>query len=248
MDHFVYVAASAARETMLAQANNANNLANASTTGFRTDLLMAKSALVVDPSRNMTTRIFGMMDSSGIDFSEGMINTTGRDLDVAVNGQGWIAVLAADGSEAYSRRGDLRVDQFGQLVDGAGSQVMGNSGPIALPPFSQLEVGADGIISIVAVGESPNTLSQIDRIKLVNPDREMLVKNVDGTIRTRTGEEVEADAAVSLLSGSLESSNVNTVESMVRMIELSRQFESHIKMMKTAEELSQSSVQLMSMS
>jgi flagellar basal-body rod protein FlgF len=248
MDNFVYVAASGARETMLAQANNANNLANASTTGFRNDLLMARSALVVDPSRNMTTRIFGMMETSGIDFSEGTINTTGRELDVAVNGQGWIAVLASDGSEAYSRRGDLRVDQFGQLVDGAGSQIMGKSGPIALPPFSQLEVGADGTISIVAVGETPNTLSEIDRIKLVNPGREMLVKNEDGTIRTREGEEIDADPAVSLLSGSLESSNVNTVESMVRMIELSRQFESHIKMMKTAEELNQSSVQLMSMS
>lgn len=248
MDQFVYIAASGARETMVAQSNNSNNLANASTTGFRNDLLMARSAMLVDSSQSMTTRIFGMMESSGIDFSEGMINATGRELDVAINGPGWIAVLASDGSEAYSRRGDLRVDQFGQLVDGAGSQIMGNSGPIALPPFSQLEVGGDGTISIVAVGESPNTLSEVDRIKLVNPNTDMLVKNEDGTIRTRGGEAVQVDTAVSLFSGSLESSNVNAVESMVRMIELSRQFEGHVKMMKTAEELSQSSMQLMSMS
>lgn len=248
MDHFVYVAASGARETMLAQANNANNLANASTTGFRSDLLMARSAMVVEPGRDMTTRIFSMMESSGIHFREGRMNATGRELDVAINGAGWIAVLAADGSEVYSRRGDLRVDQSGQLLDGAGRQLIGKRGPIALPQFSKLEVGADGTISMVAVGEASNTLAEVDRIKLVNPARELLVKSEDGNIRTRTGGKAIPDAGVSLISGSLESSNVNTVESMVRMIELSRQFENHVKVMKTAEELSQSSIKLMSMS
>ncbi|HDY82112.1 MAG: flagellar biosynthesis protein FlgF [Gammaproteobacteria bacterium] len=246
MDHLVYIAASGAGETMLAQAVNTHNLANASSVGFRADLISAQSALL--SGEQMGSRVYSGMHNSGVDFREGVINSTGRDLDVAINGKGWIVVMAPDGSEGFSRRGDLHIDEFGQLIDGAGQQIMGNSGPIALPPYSSIAIGADGTVSIVPLGEDPNTLAAIDRIKLVNPDTMQMNKGAGGVIQMVSGEEVAADANVTLLSGSLESSNVDSVGAMVRMIELSRQFEHHIKIMKVAEQLDQASTQLMSLS
>ena len=231
---------------MLAQAVNAHNLANASTAGFRADLLSARSAYMDGESAD--TRVYAPMRNTGIDFSRGAINATGRNLDVAVNGDGWMAVSLPEGGEAYTRRGDLRVDEFGQLANGDGMQILGESGPIAVPPFSEISVGADGTVSIVPLGEDPDSTVVVDRIKLVNPDTAQLGKGEDGVIRLAGGGEAPADAAVRLIPGSIESSNVDTVAAMVRMIELSRQFESHVKIMNTAEQLDQSSAQLMSLS
>lgn len=246
MDHLLYIAASGARETMVSQAVNANNLANASTVGFRADLLSAASAYVVGDGH--ASRTYGALKGRGPDLTEGVVENTGRDLDLAINGQGWMAVVGPDGAESYTRRGDLRVTEYGQLLNGAGEAVLGNAGPIALPPFSELEVGGDGTISIVPVGEAPNTLVVVDRIKLVNPDPATLVKNRDGVIKLADGGEATPSASVRLVSGALESSNVNTVASMVEMIELSRAFEMHIKMIKTAENLDRSSAELMRLS
>tara|TARA_R110000823_G_scaffold47903_12_gene121857 strand:+ start:8359 stop:9102 length:744 start_codon:yes stop_codon:yes gene_type:complete len=247
MDHLVYVAASGAREAMLAQALNTHNLANASTAGFRGDLISATSAYV-NGSAAGATRVFAGMHNTGVDFSHGTINATGRNLDVAVNGEGWIAVADAQGGEALTRRGDLRVDEFGQLINGAGRQVLGESGPIALPPYSEIMLGADGTVSIVPLGEKPDSTAVVDRIKLVNPDNAGLAKGKDGLIRMLDGEELVADAGVRLIPGSIEASNVDTVGSMVQMIELSRQFENHTRMMKVAEQLDQSSAELMKLS
>ena len=246
MDHLLYIAASGARETMLAQAANTHNLANASTAGFRADLVTAQSAYL--SGEGYESRAFAGMKGRGVDFREGMVNATGRDLDISINGPGWLTVQAADGSEAYSRRGDLRVNELGQVLNGVNQPLIGNAGPIALPPFSDIAIGGDGTISIVPLGENPSTLAVVDRIKLVNPDTSLLAKGSDGLVRMKSGEQAVPDAAVGLTSGSLESSNVNPVESMVRMIELARQFESHVKMMKTAEELDGSSAELMRLS
>lgn len=246
MDHLLYVAASGARETMLAQAANTHNLANASTTGFRADLVTSQTAYLSGEGHE--SRAFSGMRDRGVDFREGVINATGRTLDVAVNGQGWMAVQAPDGSEVLSRRGDLRINEFGQLFNGVSQPVMGNAGPIALPPYSDIAIGSDGTVSIVPLGEDPNTLAVVDRIKLVNPDTSLLKKNEQGFVHMTNGEELLPDAGVKLVSGALESSNVNSVESMVRMIELARQFETHVKMMKTAEELDRSSAELMRLS
>lgn len=247
MDHFVYIAASGAGEAMFAQAINAHNLANASTTGFRADLLVAQSARV--SGGGLESRVFAGIQNQGVDFREGTISVTGRELDVAINGKGWLAIMAPDGSEAYSRRGDLRINQYGQLMNGVGQQVLGNSGPIAVPPFTTISIASDGTVSMVPLGEDPNTLAVVDRIKLVNPDHALLSKNETGLIQTiEPGSEAEADASVRLVQGSLESSNVDSVAAMVRMIELSRQFETHTKMMETAKELDRSSAELMSMS
>lgn len=246
MDRMLYIAAAGARESLVAQAINSHNLANASTVGFRADLAAAASAYVTGDGYQ--SRAYGMVRAAGVDLREGAIEVTGRPLDIALNGPGWFAVQAPDGSEAYSRRGDLRVTELGQLLNGAGLPVMGNAGPVSLPPFQQLEIGGDGTISIQPLGEAPNTLAEVDRIKLVNPEPEQLVKGEDGLLRLAGNQEGLADASVTLISGALESSNVNPVESMVRMIELSRNFEAQVKVLRTAQENDRAAAEMMRIS
>ena len=234
MDRLLFVAMSGANETMSAQAINSNNLANASTTGFRADFQNALSQQV--EGEGFPSRVYATVEDAGVDYSAGSIMSTGRELDAAINGQGFFAIQAADGGEAYTRAGDFRVDNLGRLTTGAGHPVLGNGGPISVPAHSKLEIGADGTISIQPLGQSANTLAIVDRIKLVNPSHDQLQKGLDGLIRVRDGGVAVADAGVSVVSGSLETSNVNTVGALVRMIELARQYETHIKMMQTAEQ------------
>lgn len=246
MDRMLYIAMTGAREIMTSQAVNTNNLANASTTGFRADMETFLSKSVQGPG--FPSRVYAVIDGAGVDLSGGSIQSTGRELDVAVKGSGWIAVQAPNGAEAYSRAGDLRVNSFGLLTTGAGHPVLGEGGPIAVPPNGKLDIGADGTITVQPLGQGINALAIVDRIKLVNPPADALMKGEDGLMKLRGGAEAEADAAVTLVSGALESSNVNAVESMVRMIELARQFETQVKMMKTAEENDRAAAKLMSMS
>ena len=246
MDKLLYVAMTGAKQTRLAQAISTHNLANANTTGFHADLQNSRSVAVSGPGHQ--SRVYSVTEGAGVDMSNGPILATGRELDVAVNGEGWIAIQSPDGSEAYTRAGDLRVNSSGLLTTGAGYSVMGNGSPIAVPPFEKLEIASDGTISIRPLGQGASTLAIVDRIKLVNPPASELKKSDDGLIR-HTGEKPPAvDASVRLQSGALESSNVNTVEAMVKMIELARQFETQIKVMQTAEENDRASAQLMRMS
>ena len=159
-----------------------------------------------------------------------------------------MAIQGADGEEAYSRRGDLTVDNLGQLTDGAGRPILGNNGPIAVPPFSEIEIGKDGTISIQPLGQPPNALAIVDRIKLVQVDEEQLYKAPDGMLRLPEGVDAEISGEIQLLSGTLESSNVNTIETMVRMIDLARRFEAQIKMMETSEENARSMTSVMRIS
>lgn len=250
MDRMLYVAMSGAKQIMLAQAVNNNNLANVSTAGFRADLDAFRSMPVFGPG--YPSRVYNMTERPGTDMSAGALTTTGRELDVAVNGQGWITVQAPDGSEAYTRAGDLRVSVNGQLETGAGHPVMGNGGPIAVPPFEKIEIGADGTISVLPIGQAPNALAVVDRIKLVNPLSRDMEKGVDGLMRVKAingqGGDAPPDATVSLAGGVLESSNVNAVEAMVKMIELSRHYETQIKMMRVAQENDVAATQMMRIS
>ncbi len=236
MDRMLYLAMSSAKQTMVAQAVNSNNLANATTTGFKQDLEQFRSMPVYGDG--MPSRVYAMAERPATDLSAGTLNSTGRELDVAVSGDGWIAVQSNDGSEAYTRAGDLRLDANGMLTTGSGLPVIGNNGgPIVVPPAEKLEIGADGTISIRPVGQAPNVLAEVDRIKLVNPAADEVTKGTDGLIRMKEeGAVADPDAGVQLISGALEGSNVNTVESMVKMIELQRQYEMQVKMMKNAEE------------
>lgn len=217
-----------ARQVMRAQAINANNLANASTDGFRAELAHITSLEDVDGMRSTP------------DLRQGMVRTTGNALDISINGEGWIAVLTPEGTEGYTRRGDLQVDAFGQLTNGAGQAILGDAGPIALPPFANVEIGADGSISIQPLGDPASSRTEVDRIRLVSLDERQLRRGGDGVLRLPDGQAAEPDASVRLQSGSVEGSNVNAVSEMLRMMDLARQFEAQVQLMKTAEEDSSS--------
>lgn len=245
MDRMLYIAMSGAKETMLSQAVHTHNLANANTTGFRADLESFVSLQVHGPG--YASRAYALEQGQGVDLTPGGLLTTGRDLDVAVKGEGWIAVQAPDGSEAYTRAGDLQIDSTGILRTAAGLPVLGNGGPVAVPPYEQIMIGVDGTISVRPVGQGPEALAVVDRIKLVRPAHDQLVKGEDGLIRTRNGAPAPADADVELVQGALESSNVNAVEAMVSLIELSRRYEMQVKLMRAAEENDRQSSQLLRM-
>ena len=234
MDRMLYLSMSAASNTMAAQAVNSHNLANVNTTGFKADLSQFRSMPVfgeVYPSR-----VYAMEERPGTDFNPGSLSHTGRDLDIAINGDGWIVVQAADGSEAMTRSGDLRVSNIGLLENGAGQLVMGDSGPIAMPPYQQIDIGSDGTITIRPVGQDEKTLATVGRIKLVNPLKEDLYKGEDGLFRLKDGGQAPVDASVLVTAGVLEGSNVNTVHALVKMIELSRKFEMQMQAMATVKE------------
>nr|WP_218584024.1 flagellar basal body rod protein FlgF [Pseudomonas akapageensis] len=230
----LYVAMTGASQNALAQKAHANNLANISTSGFQRDLEQARSMPVFGDS--FPARAYAMSERPATDFTPGAMQETGRDLDVAVGGEGWIAVQAPDGSEAYVRTASMNVDALGVLRAGNGMPVMGNAGPIAVPPEQKIEVGQDGTISIRAMGEGPRVMAEVDRIKLVKPDLKQMTKGLDGLIHTKDGKPAAADASVQVVSGFIEASNVNAVEEMTSVLALSRQFELHIKMMNTAKE------------
>lgn len=235
MDRMIYIAMDAANQTARAQAVNANNLANASTTAFRADLEALRSISV--DGAGYASRAYSQTYQTGVDLSSGSMMTTGRTLDVALSGKGYIAVQAKDGTEAYTRRGDLKVTSNGQLLTGAGNPVIGNGGPIALPPFEKLEIGVDGTITIRGIGQSAAALTVVDRIRLVDPDGKRLSKNEQGLlVLPQEDARPNAGASVRISSGTLESSNVNAIEAMVAMLDLARQFELNIKMVKSAED------------
>ncbi|PAA31509.1 flagellar biosynthesis protein FlgF [Pseudomonas fragi] len=246
MDKYLYVAMTGASQNALAQKAHANNLANISTNGFQRDLEQARSMPVFGDS--FPARAFALTERPATDFSPGALVETGRDLDVAVSGDGWLAVQAPDGSEAYVRTASMNVDALGILRAGNGMPIMGNGGPIAVPPQQQIEVGEDGTISIRAQGEGPRVMAQVDRIKLVQPDLKTMSKGLDGLIHTSDGQPAPADANVRVTSGFLEASNVNAVDEMTSVLALSKQFELHIKMMNTAKEDDQAMTRVLSIS
>jgi len=234
MDRMIYLAMTAANQMLTAQAVAANNLANASTTGFKADYDAFRAMPVFGPGH--PTRVFGMVERPGINFEEGEVHATGNEMDIAIAGRGFIAVQAPDGSEAYTRAGKLQITVNGQLVTGPGHPVLGNGGPIALPQSESLLIGEDGTISIRPLGQEATTLAELDRIKLVAPEFSELVKGEDGLFRMRDGTSAVADAGVSIRKGYLEESNVNVVSEMISMIEHARQYELAVKAMRGAQE------------
>lgn len=243
MDKLLYVAMTGAKETLRAQATNNHNLANASTTGFRADLEAFQSRTVA--GSGFASRVYATNGRTGWDDTAGSLVATGRALDVAVQGKGFIAVQGRDGREAYTRAGDLRVDPSGLLLTGAGHPVLGDGGPITVPPHTAIEIGSDGTLSVVPQGSGPETTAAIGRIKLVAADPAALVRGEDALFHPADGAPVPADATVRLATGVLESSNVNVAEAMVQMIELSRHFELQVKAMRTAEENAAAAAQLL---
>jgi flagellar basal-body rod protein FlgF len=189
--------------------------------------------------------VYAMAERPAVNFTPGTLETTGNDLDVAVDGEGFLAVVARDGTEAYTRAGDLRLNSNGQLETGNGLPVLGNGGPVALPPAESILIASDGTVSIRAVGQGSDALATIDRLKLVKPDLKQLVKGEDGLFRLKSGANAEADGSVRVVQGALETSNVNAVSEMINMITYQRNYELQVKAMQTAQENDAAATQLM---
>lgn len=231
MDRLIYTAMTGAKHAMEQQATTANNLANINTTGFRAQLDSFRAVQV--QGEGLPTRAFVVDATVGSDFRPGVIQQTGRELDVALQSQGWLVVQAADGSEAFTRNGSLQVNESGLLQTREGLAVMGDGGEISLPPDGQIAIAKDGTISIRS---NTGSTSSVGRIKLVNPPEDQLVRGEDGLFRLKDGGTAEIDINAVLVSGALESSNVNPVNEMVNMIAQARLYDMHIKLLQNAEQ------------
>jgi flagellar basal-body rod protein FlgF len=233
MDRLIYTAGSGAKHILEQQATTSNNMANLNTTGFRAQLDTFRAVPV--QSEGLPTRTFVVNNTVGADFSSGPLQLTGRDLDVAIKGPGWIAVQNADGSEAYTRNGALQMSPNGVLTTTSGATIAGEGGPITIPPDVTITVGGDGTISTVSTAERPAAPVILGRIKLVNPSEKDLVRGDDGLFRLKDGATAQPDPAVRVAGGALEGSNVNAVDAMVSMIGLARSFETQMSLLKNAE-------------
>jgi flagellar basal-body rod protein FlgF len=232
MDRVIYTSMTGAKHLMYRQETLAQNLANANTTGYRADVV----ALRAVPARGQEagTRVFTVETTIGSDFSTGPMTATGRNLDVAIQGPGWLAVQAPDGNEAYTRAGSLQIGADGTLQLPHGLPVQGDGGPIAIPADAHVQIAPDGTVSVKTAGQV--AVTTVGRLKLVNPPQQELVKGADGLFRLESGDPAEADPNVRLASGTLEGSNVNVVESMIGMIAAARQFELQMKLLSSAEQ------------
>ena len=246
MDRLIYTAMSGAKHILEQQATVSHNLANATTTGFRAQIDQFRAVPI--QGAILATRAFVVDSTTGSDFRGGAIQHTGRELDVAVQGDGWVAVQAADGSEGYTRNGSLKLDENGQLLTRDGLTVLGDGGPLSIPPGRNIAVAKDGTISVVPDGSAATGLTAIGRMKLVNPPEADLVRGDDGLYRLKDGTPAGADLDVTVISGALESSNVNVVDGMVSMISLARQFDMQMKLLQYAENNDSKAAQLLSMS
>jgi flagellar basal-body rod protein FlgF len=244
MDRLIYTAMTGAKHILDQQATTAHNLANATSTGFKAQIDSFRAVPVI--SEGLPTRAFVVDATVGADFNSGAIQSTGRDLDVAIQGEGWLVVQRADGSEGYTRNGSLKVSENGVLQTATRLTVMGDGGPISIPPDVAISIAKDGTISSVQNGTLPGPSNVIGRLKLVNPPESTLTRASDGTFVTPSGT-AEVDVNVNVVNGALESSNVNVVDAMVTMISLARQFETQMKLIQNAENNANKASQLLSM-
>jgi flagellar basal-body rod protein FlgF len=239
MDRMIYLSMSGAKATLQRQDILAHNLANVSTPGFRAE--MAAFRAVPVQGDGASTRVYALESTPGHSDAPGVVQSTGRSLDVAVSGKSWLAVQALDGTEAYTRGGALDVGAEGQLVTRSGLPVLGDGGPITVPANAQIEIGSDGTVT----GKVGNARSQLlGRLKLVTPEA-ALSRGGDGLFRSAAGE-LDADPLARVQQGALEGSNVSAVETMVAMIAAARQFEQQMKMLQTAEQKEQAATRLLS--
>ncbi|TKB58218.1 flagellar basal body rod protein FlgF [Ferrimonas aestuarii] len=244
MDNMLYIAASGASQNMNALGVHANNLANARTDGFKADLHQARSMQAF--GEGLPTRVFAMTERPASNFDGGAIKTTQRDLDVAIKGEGWFVVEDLQGNEALSRNGSLKVDESGLLLNSHGDPMVGENGPILLPlPIEKVEIASNGVITVRPAGAPANEMEEIGQLKLVNPEINTLTKGEDGLFRNLDNNDYVADINVEVLSGAIEGSNVSPVHELVGMIEMQRQFDMQLKMMKTAEENDRSAAKLL---
>lgn len=245
MDRLIYTAMTGASQVMQQQAAVSENLANASTPGFRAVLNTFRAVPLVGDG--LPTRTFVVDSTTGADFTPGVLQQTGRELDVAVNGAGWVAVQGPDGREAYTRNGSFQITPNGVLQTRTGLNVVGDAGPITIPPDTAVTIAKDGTISTVPTDPAQAASAvAVGRLKLVNPDPVQMERGADGLFRQKSGAAAAADEKVEVVPGSLEGSNVNTVESLVTMISLARKFDMQMKMLQSADNNAQKASQVLS--
>ncbi len=245
MDRLIYTAMTGASHILQQQAAVGQNLSNVDTPGYRAAINAFRAVPLV--GSGLPTRTFVVDSTAGADFSPGGMQPTGRSLDIAVHGKGWIAVQLENGGEAYTRNGSFKVTPEGILQTRSGLNVIGDTGPITIPPNTEVTIAKDGTVSTVPSGQTPNQVVVVGRIKLVNPAENQMVRGDDGLFRTKDGKPAVAEAGVSVVPGNLESSNVKTVEAMVNMIVLARQFDMQMKMLQSADNNAKQASQLLSM-
>ena len=242
MDRMIYIAMTGARQVMEQQSTTAQNLANLNTSGFRAQLDSFRAVPVQGPS--LPTRAFVVDATTGSDFSQGVVQQTGRPLDVAIKGAGWIALQSEDGSETYTRNGNLNINENGVLIGPGRRAVAGDGGPITIPADASVSVAPDGTVSSI---DAQGAATALGRIRLVNPPPQAIERGDDGLFRTRSGKPAENDAMVQLANGSLEGSNVNAVDAMVSMISLGRSFELQMSLLKKAESNEEKASQILAL-
>jgi flagellar basal-body rod protein FlgF len=243
MDRLIHTSLSAMRAAMQRQATTANNLANANTAGFRAELAATKTLWINGPG--FEARAPATEGVIAADMAGGAVSQTGRDLDIAIEGKAMLAVQATNGDEAYTRRGDLQLSDSGLLTTGDGIPVLGEQGPITLPPADKIAIDREGTIRIVPQGGDPSQMQVVDRLKLVTPVGSKILKGVDGLFRVPNGGALPSDPIARVTPGSLEGSNVNATASLIDMIEASRSWETQVKLITTAQDLDRSSADLM---
>lgn len=244
MDRLIYLAMSGAKHLLMRQDSLANNLANANTSGFRSETVAFRSVPV--QGVGSPTRAFAVDSTPRADFTPGVIQHTGRDLDVAVGGRGWIAVQGRDGTEGYTRAGNLRIDPAGTLQTADGLLVLGDGGPITIPQDNKVSIAPDGTVTATPLQPPLKAATPIGRIKLVDPPEASLRRGPDGLFRPAGGAPAALDENVRLIPGAIEGSNVNVAEAMVGMIAVARQFELQMKMLQTADTNARAASQLVS--
>jgi flagellar basal-body rod protein FlgF len=246
MDRLIYTAASGAKHILEQQATTSNNLANVNTTGFRAQIDAFRAVPI--QGEGLPTRAFVVDATVGADFTPGVLQATGRELDVAMKGKGWLAVQMPDGTEAYTRNGALQMSPNGLLQTMDGKTIAGENGPISIPPDANVTIAADGTVATIPNGPPPAASTVLGRLKLVNPPEQDLVRGDDGLFRTKDGSAAPADGQVKVASGMLEGSNVSAVDSMVNMINLARSFETQMSLLKNAENNAAKASQLLALS
>jgi flagellar basal-body rod protein FlgF len=248
MDRLIYTAMTGASQTLNRQAAVAHNLANASTIGYRAEEHRLRAVQVQSNAaqKGLPTRAFVVDASTHTDFAPGPQIFTGRTYDMAVQGQGWIAVQTPDGGEAYTRNGSFEINVNGVLQTRNGLPVQGDGGPISIPPDVKVSVGVDGTISVVPESGAQNIVNVVGRVKLVNPPEADLVRGEDGLFRLKDGGTAPVDERARIAAGYTEGSNVNAAEQMVTMISLARQFEMQMKVLSSADANDRAATQILS--
>lgn len=243
MDRLIYTSLSAMRGAMARQQATANNLANASTPGFRGEIAEAQALWLDGPS--LTDRAMASEEVVNADMKAGSITATGRDLDIALGGDSLLAVQADDGDEAYTRRGDLQLSSSGLLTTGDGRPVLGQGGPITLPPADKISIAEDGRILVVPAGGDPSQSQEVDRLKIASPAGSAIAKGLDGLFRVKGGGVLPVDPDARVTSGQLEESNVSATKALVDMIDASRAWDTQLKLITSARDLDGASAELM---